>query len=91
MLQGEPLIEDQSWEYGSALSIAASVVALRTAGDAAYKIAKSLYRSSRRAKGAGRDIENFAKDVDMYGVAIGAAYAALETNLNLNPPTFTCN
>lgn len=60
------------------LSIAASVVALCSAGDAAYKIATSLYRSGKRVKGAGDDIENFAKDVDMYGVAIGTAYRALE-------------
>ncbi|OBT64739.1 hypothetical protein VE03_05857 [Pseudogymnoascus sp. 23342-1-I1] len=60
------------------LSIAASVVALCTAGDAAYKIASSLYRSSRKVKGAGDDIEIFANDVDNYGVAMGMAYTALE-------------
>lgn len=60
------------------LSIAASVVALCTAGDAAYKIASSLYHSSRKVNGAGDDIEIFAKDVDNYGLALGIAYAALE-------------
>lgn len=60
------------------LSIAASVVALCTAGEAAYKIASSLYHSSRKVNGAGDDIEIFAKDVDNYGLAMGIAYAALE-------------
>lgn len=60
------------------LSIAASVIALCTAADAAYKISKSLYHSSRKVKGAGDDIEIFAMDVDNYGLAIGAAYLTLE-------------
>lgn len=60
------------------LSITASVVALCSAGEAAYKIASSLYHSSRRVKGAGDDIEIFAKDVDNFGLAMGTAYAALE-------------
>lgn len=60
------------------LSIAASVVALCSAGSAAYKIATSLYRSSNRVNGAGDDIETFAMDVDNFGIAMGTAYSALE-------------
>ncbi|KFX93544.1 hypothetical protein V490_04791 [Pseudogymnoascus sp. VKM F-3557] len=60
------------------LSIAASVVALCSAGKVAYNIADSLYRSSDMVNGAGEDIKNFAMEVDNFGTAMGTAYSALE-------------
>jgi hypothetical protein len=64
------------------LSIAASIVALCTACDAAYKITRSIRKTSKMIKGASNDIEKFAKDIDLYAIVIGTAHTAIEPYRN---------
>jgi len=60
------------------LSIAASIVALFTACDAAYRATRTIRKTVKKIKGASNDIDKFADDIETYAVVIGTAQTALE-------------
>ena len=60
------------------LSIAASIVALCTACDAAYRATRTIRKTVKKIKGASNDIDKFADDIETYAVVIGTAHTALE-------------
>jgi len=60
------------------LSIAASIVALCTACDAAYRATRTIRKTVKKIEGANNDMDKFADDIDLYAIVIGTAHTALE-------------
>lgn len=60
------------------MELAAGIIACVQAADLLAKCSISLYRIGKRAKGARKDINKFADDVEMFGLLLGTVHTTLQ-------------
>jgi len=60
-----------------AVGLVASILAIETTAEAAFRMAKWMFRTAREISGVQEDIEKFAKKIDSFESIIAAAHFAL--------------
>src|SRR6266536_5584324 len=65
------------------VSLGASIIAIGGAAATAFKISRSLYRTSKQIRRAKEIIESFANEIGTYGSVIATAHIALKPYTNI--------